>query len=127
MEVGTHGSRKSPYPTYCTNSENSPGPSAILKVKGPGFVFRELVSLSAGVFYVPFAKNAEGLFFLLSLAGVVFRARFLAAVGSHCSPAPDALKETSMGFNERKARAYRLAECFYLVALQLVDETADNV
>lgn len=32
-----------------------------------------------------------------------------------------------MSLNERKMRAYRLVECFHLVALQLVGETADNV
>lgn len=32
-----------------------------------------------------------------------------------------------MGLDERKVRAYCLVECFHLVALQLVGETADHV
>ena len=32
-----------------------------------------------------------------------------------------------MGLNKRKARAYRLLECFHLMTLQLVGESSDNV
>lgn len=71
-------------------------------------------------------RNRTWFFFFLAelfsergfLALVERRIAFLCAEG---------FEKTSMGLNKWKVRAYRLVECFHLMALQLFGKTADNV